>query len=147
MAVEMLAGKPALEGDDVSALSAASADPERRPTPRHHGVSVSDGVEAVFAKALAVDPAARHTRAGELWAAFEAALDSMMSSPEWQTPSPSMVDVAPRRKRTSAKRAPKRSRFFAFAGGALALVALTAIALVALRPSGSAQPGAKRTDH
>jgi eukaryotic-like serine/threonine-protein kinase len=73
VAVELLAGKSALEGGDLSELALASMDRQLRPTPRTLGVAVPDTVEAVFARALAVEPSARFARAGELWAALEAA--------------------------------------------------------------------------
>src|SRR6185436_7771069 len=56
VAVEMLIGRPALDGDDIVQLGFASGNPERRPTPRGFGVSVPDAVEAVFQKALAISP-------------------------------------------------------------------------------------------
>ena len=74
VAVEMLAGKTALEGDDIVQLGFASGNPQRRPTPRAFGVEVSDGVEAVFQKALAVNPHERYERASEFWAALSEAL-------------------------------------------------------------------------
>jgi formylglycine-generating enzyme required for sulfatase activity len=73
VAVELLAGKSALEGNDLSQLALASMDRQQRPTPRALGVDVPDAVEAVFARALAVEPPARFARAGELWAALESA--------------------------------------------------------------------------
>ncbi len=72
VAVELLAGRPALEGDDVVQLAFASGHRERRPTPRALGVPLPDEVEAVFARALAVEPAERFERAGAFWAALEA---------------------------------------------------------------------------
>jgi formylglycine-generating enzyme required for sulfatase activity/tRNA A-37 threonylcarbamoyl transferase component Bud32 len=74
VAVEMLTLRPALEGDDIVQLGFASGNPERRPTPRTLGAPVSDAVEAVFAKALAVYPKDRFSRTNEFWAAFGAAV-------------------------------------------------------------------------
>jgi formylglycine-generating enzyme required for sulfatase activity len=131
IAVEMLTGKPPLDGEDVPALQKASCDPESRPTPRARGVALPDSVEAVFAKALAVDPAERYARAGELWTAFEGAIASMFSSPEWQTPSPSMVSARPARSAkarvVAAKPTQKKRRLWplglAAAGALIAVVA------------------------
>ncbi len=74
VAVEMLTGKPPLEGDDLVQLGFAAGNPTRRPTPRTLGLAVPDAVESVFARALAVRPEERYARAAEFWAAFERAL-------------------------------------------------------------------------
>ncbi len=111
IAVEMLSGQPPLDGNDMAELNQASCDPERRPTPGGRGVSLPEPVEAVFAKALAIDPTARYARAGEFWSALEAAAASMYSSPEWRTPSPSMASVRPARPaRAEPAERPRRSR-------------------------------------
>lgn len=60
VAVEMLAGRPPLDGEDFVQLGMCSCDPERRPTPRTLGVPVSDPLEAVFQKALALKPEDRY---------------------------------------------------------------------------------------
>jgi len=73
VAVEMLIGKPALEGDDIVQLAFSTGNPERRPTPRTLGAQVSDEVDAVFAKALAINPHDRFARAREFWGALEQA--------------------------------------------------------------------------
>jgi formylglycine-generating enzyme required for sulfatase activity len=73
VAVEMLAGKSALDGDEIVQLAFSSGNPQRRPTPRALGVQVSDAVESVFNKALAIAPADRYARAREFWAALERA--------------------------------------------------------------------------
>lgn len=73
VAVEMLSGRSALEGDDVVQLSVSSANPARRPTPMAFAVPVSRAVEQVFQKALAVRAEDRYARASEFWMALEAA--------------------------------------------------------------------------
>src|SRR4051812_17046930 len=73
VAVEMLSGRCALDGDDLIQLAFASGNPEKRPTPRALGAAVSDPVERVFAKALAVRPDDRYARAREFWKDLEAA--------------------------------------------------------------------------
>ena len=45
VAIEMLRGKPALEGDDLIQLAYAASNPAARPTPRGLGLSVPDEVE------------------------------------------------------------------------------------------------------
>jgi formylglycine-generating enzyme required for sulfatase activity len=74
VAVEMLTGKIALDGDDIVQLGFSAGNPERRPTPRTLGADVPDAVEAVFQRALAVKPEQRYARAAEFWAAFDHAL-------------------------------------------------------------------------
>jgi formylglycine-generating enzyme required for sulfatase activity len=91
VAVEMLTGRPALDGDDVVQLAVAAGHPERRPTPRALGVTVSDAVEAVFARALAVSPAERFARAGEFWSALSDAAGVSMSRTDM---APSRVSIA-----------------------------------------------------
>jgi len=73
VAIEMLIGKPALDGEDIVQLAFSTGNTERRPTPRNLGVQVSDAVEAVFAKALAINPHDRYARAREFWSALEQA--------------------------------------------------------------------------
>ncbi len=70
--VELLTGKPALDGDTTQLFIAVS-DPGQRPTPRAFGVPISDAVDAIFARALAVDPKARFRTAAEMWDALLAA--------------------------------------------------------------------------
>ncbi len=72
--VELLAGSCCLAGDGIVQLGFASGNPERRPTPRALGVAIPDSVEAVFARALAVAPADRFTRAKEFSDALGQAL-------------------------------------------------------------------------
>jgi formylglycine-generating enzyme required for sulfatase activity/serine/threonine protein kinase len=74
VAVEVLTQRDPLDGDDFMQLAFASANPAVRPTPRARGVHVSDEVEAVFAKALAVKPQDRYDTAGEFWNALRAAV-------------------------------------------------------------------------
>jgi hypothetical protein len=69
--VEVVAGRPALEGADAAQLFVQSADPEHRPTLAAFGVSAPDGIEAVLRRALAVDPRERFANAGDFWDALE----------------------------------------------------------------------------
>jgi serine/threonine-protein kinase len=63
---EALAGHPVI-GGDPAAIMGTILDPNRRPTPGNEGVIVSDEVEAVFEKALALDPRDRYPDAGVFW--------------------------------------------------------------------------------
>jgi serine/threonine-protein kinase len=99
--VETVTGKQPLEGD-MHAVLGACVDEKRRPSPRALGALVSDDVEALFQRALAVDPKARFARVGEFWDALEAALgvhtprfghaasalDSVLPPPEYETTLP-----------------------------------------------------------
>ena len=73
VAVEMMTGKAALDGDDIVQLAFSSGNPQRRPTPRNLGAYVTDAVESVFEKALAIAPHDRYARAREFWSALEQA--------------------------------------------------------------------------
>ena len=64
--VETLKGAAVLSGD-VQGMMSMALDKQRRPTPRNNGVEVSDAVEAVFARALALDPRERPADAGVFW--------------------------------------------------------------------------------
>ena len=70
--VEVVAGRPALEGADAAQLFVQSADPDHRPTLAAFGVPVPDGIEAVLRRALSVDPRERFANAGDFWDALEA---------------------------------------------------------------------------
>jgi formylglycine-generating enzyme required for sulfatase activity len=70
LVVEVLTGREPLSGDNLVQLAYSAADPGKRPTPRSFGVTVSDEVDAVFLKALAVKPDDRYRSAGDFWNAL-----------------------------------------------------------------------------
>jgi serine/threonine-protein kinase len=70
--VELLSGRQPFAGRDVLEMSRALSA-EERPTPRSLGATVTDAVEAVFRRALAVESAKRYPEAGSFWAALESA--------------------------------------------------------------------------
>jgi hypothetical protein len=74
--VELLIGRDALPGDDVSELSARACDPVHRPTPRALGVDVGERVEHVLSRALALSPADRFATAREMWDALVLAAEA-----------------------------------------------------------------------
>ena len=74
VATEVLTQQAPLMGDTFVQLGFASGNPARRPTPRTLGASISDEVEAVFGKALAVRCEERYEGAGEFWNALREAL-------------------------------------------------------------------------
>jgi serine/threonine-protein kinase len=61
-----ITGRAPFEGDQAALLGSA-IDPGRRPTPRAEGVEVSDAVESVFVKAVAIDPRDRYQDVGQFW--------------------------------------------------------------------------------
>lgn len=63
---EALVGHPIIDGDPAGIMGTV-LDPNRRPTPGSEGVIVSDEVERVFLKALALDPRERYADAGVFW--------------------------------------------------------------------------------
>jgi formylglycine-generating enzyme required for sulfatase activity len=65
--VELMTGTPALRGADTMQLYVQASDRNHRPTPRARGATVSDEAEAVFARALSVEPRDRHATADAFW--------------------------------------------------------------------------------
>ncbi len=64
--VEALAGQPVIDGEP-NEMMAIALEPRRRPTPRNVGVYLPEAAEAVFARALALDPRERQRDAGVFW--------------------------------------------------------------------------------
>jgi len=71
--VEMIKGDAVISGDH-QAMMGTALDPKVRPTPRNEGVDVADEVEAVFGKALAVDPRYRYQHVRTFWSALREAM-------------------------------------------------------------------------
>ncbi|MDC0742741.1 serine/threonine-protein kinase [Polyangium mundeleinium] len=71
--LETIAGRVVIDGDAV-AIMGTVLDEKRRPTPRNEGIAVPDALEAVFRRALAVDPRERPGSAGAFWDEVEQAL-------------------------------------------------------------------------
>ncbi len=89
VAVELMTNEPALQGDDLVQLGFASANPQLRPTPRARGAQISDALELVFGRALAVEAPQRFAGAGEF---LEALLDAV-GEPSGRLPLGSVPDV------------------------------------------------------
>lgn len=64
--VEAAKGDEVITGDQ-HAMMGTILDPRRRPTPRNEGIEVSDSVERIFSRALAVDPRERYQSVGAFW--------------------------------------------------------------------------------
>ena len=79
--IEMVTGKRALEGADAGELYLATSDLVKRPTLRARGSHVSDAVEAVLQRALAVDPKRRWASARDLWDALVGAVPELTPAP------------------------------------------------------------------
>jgi formylglycine-generating enzyme required for sulfatase activity len=93
---EVISGREPMPGDTIVQLAYASADVNKRPTPRSLGVTTSDEVEAIFLKALAVSPNDRFPTAGDFWVALRShVLGDRMSSFAASRPNPTVVDVGP----------------------------------------------------
>ncbi len=72
--VEVLCGREALRGEEVAELSEEACDRRRRPTPRALGFKVSDEVEHVLSRALAVEPGQRFENVRVFWTALSRAV-------------------------------------------------------------------------
>jgi serine/threonine protein kinase len=83
VAVEVLSGRFPMSGEGWQQLMAGSLDESARPTPRALGVSCSDAVEAVFARALSVVPNQRQRDMLRFWADLKEASCGEPSSAVW----------------------------------------------------------------
>ncbi|MEZ4222735.1 MAG: bifunctional serine/threonine-protein kinase/formylglycine-generating enzyme family protein [Polyangiaceae bacterium] len=92
--VEMLSGARPLGGASIAELSAASTDPTHRPTPRNRGVMVSDAVEGVFLRALAVAPADRPATATAFWEGLREATGHLAQTHHFSAPPGSAAAVS-----------------------------------------------------
>lgn len=71
--VETLVGRQVIDGE-TQAMMGTALDPNRRPTPRAEGVSIRAEVDAVFERALAVNPRDRTKDIETFWTELEAAM-------------------------------------------------------------------------
>ena len=72
--LELATDRPPVPGDSPVEMGMRALDPHRRPTPRALGLLVGDAVEAVFARALSLDPTMRPRDVGELWGMLKNAM-------------------------------------------------------------------------
>ncbi|MBI4701822.1 MAG: serine/threonine protein kinase [Deltaproteobacteria bacterium] len=83
---ELVSGRPPLEGENAFALMVPATSAER-PTPRRLGAQVSDGLEAVCQKALALHPRERFrtgtTRYRSTMPTSRRERETWFSSPRW----------------------------------------------------------------
>ena len=73
--VEVMAARPIIDGDPATMMG-ITLDPKRRPTPRNEGLDLPDAIEAVFERALALDPRARQRDVGVFWDELVSALQA-----------------------------------------------------------------------
>ncbi|MBL9027240.1 MAG: serine/threonine protein kinase [Myxococcales bacterium] len=71
--VEVVTQKPAIDGAPAAMLAQAM-DASKRPTPRRLGLEIPAALDAIFAKALAVDPKDRYQSVEAFWGDLERAL-------------------------------------------------------------------------
>lgn len=76
--VECVTGRPPIDGD-MHAMMGTCLDKSRRPTPRAEGIDLGEAAEAIFRRALAVDPRERFTDIESMWTAFERAAEMPLS--------------------------------------------------------------------
>ncbi len=76
----MQGGRRAFTGDDYMDLARQACDDDRRPTLRTLKHPCSDAVEAVFARALAVQPIHRYPTMSEFWTALLGAVNPQAES-------------------------------------------------------------------
>lgn len=67
---ELLTDRAPIDERDIVGILKTATNPSRRPTPRTLGANVTDEIEAVCQRALAVDPKKRYANVAELWAAL-----------------------------------------------------------------------------
>ncbi len=120
----MQGGKRAFEGDDYAELGRQAMDTARRPTPRQLGLAVSDTVEAVFGRALAVLPEQRYGDMRAFWAALVGAArpENVAFVPALPPPSPQLIAASEPR-----PAAPRRSILVVSAALGALLIAAAAI--------------------
>jgi serine/threonine protein kinase len=68
--VELLSGTIPFAGREPAQFMAACLDPALRPTPKSRGIELATEVEAVFAKAVALEPRERFRDVGQFWHAL-----------------------------------------------------------------------------
>ncbi len=159
MATEVITGEEALRGETLVQLAVMSSKKEIRPTPRARGADVSDEVEAVFEKALAVPVEERYASASDLWRALRSAAglasvgtasmarlpvadgppsgfaSTQVAAPAVEVPA-ARTDQGVAHSVAGSARMPSRSRVPLFLGAAIALLALAGVGAALARYGG-----------
>jgi eukaryotic-like serine/threonine-protein kinase len=136
----MRGGARAFSGDDYMELGQQSMDESSRPTPRKLRLTVSDDVEAVFARALAVQPQHRYEDVRSFWQAIVGA--SRPGAPAWRPPGQSIPPPPATPSRPLSKAAaPRRSIVLVAAAlGVLLIVGAAVAAGVRAAKTSSSDP-------
>lgn len=92
--VEIVTGRRALEGVDAQELFVASADPDHRPTLGAMGVEASEELDAVLARALAVEPKARFRSCADFWNGVLSAMGEKTLLPSPSPPTALSLSIA-----------------------------------------------------
>ncbi len=74
--VELQLGRPMCEGESLADYAKIAMNRDHRPSPRTFGLPVPDTLEAVFQRALTVDPAQRYANLGDFWAELTRAVEA-----------------------------------------------------------------------
>lgn len=138
----MRGGERAFSGDDYTELAAQSMDEASRPTPRRLKIAVSDEVEAVFARALAVQPEQRYENVHAFWTALVGAVRP--GAPAWRPPGLSVPPPPPSAPAAPRPVAPRRSIVAVAAVGGVAIIAVAAVS-AGVKLAREPAPGASAT--
>jgi serine/threonine protein kinase len=96
LVVELMTRRAPLGDGDDAQLEAATRDPKVRPTPRARGRDLGGHVEAIFERALAVNPADRYATMESFWSALRAASRWTLRARSSTVPPPlSQVEAPP----------------------------------------------------
>jgi len=83
---ELLTGRAPFSGENARQYQSACLDAVARPTPAMFGVRLSEAVESVLARALALDPRERYQHVGAFW-------EALCSAARW-SPSSGSIRIA-----------------------------------------------------
>lgn len=136
--VELVSGKRALEGSDSTELYLATSDLNKRPTLRARGVHVGPDVEAVLARALAVDPKRRFPNAREFWEALVDAIPERTPSvPRVKAVTPAAAPAKPSVPPKPTKKSGKSTPWLVAIGVAAAAAGVVAMKMPRSTPAGA----------
>jgi serine/threonine protein kinase len=72
--MEVLSDRVVMAEQETGAIVDRALDPERRPSPRAHGLKLPHGLDLVLTRAVTRAPARRHQSAGDLWRDIQSAM-------------------------------------------------------------------------